>query len=491
MSEPTRGLRPTTSATTAIATAIALISTSACAVGMKYQRPEMPAPPAYRESLPQGWTDAQPRDSAPRGQWWSAFNDPDLDALEGRVSISNQNVLAAEAQFRAAQATVRVTRADEFPTVSLSPSATIAGGAARTLGTGAALAGSHLYSIPLDATYQADVWGSIRRSVKANAAIAQASAADLENARLLYESEIASDYFQLQGLDAEQRVLGSAVQSYERSLELTRDRFQGGVASMGDVALAETQLETARGQLTDVGIARAQFEHAIAVLTGRAPSEVSIPEATMESTPPTVTVGLPSTLLERRPDIAAAERRVAAANEQIGVARAAFYPALTFGGTAGSQAIAIADLLTTPTRIWSVGVQLAETLFDGGKRRAQVRLTQAEYDAAVATYKQAVLTGFQQVDDALVELDRLAQEADIASRAVAAAQQSVDIANIQYTGGLVNYLQVVTAQTSLLQNQRSAIDILTRRLVASVSLIQSLGGGWDASQLPSATEVRR
>jgi NodT family efflux transporter outer membrane factor (OMF) lipoprotein len=490
MSEPTRGLRPTTSATTAIATAIALISTSACAVGMKYQRPDVPTPPAYRESLPQGWTDAQPRDSAPRGQWWSPFNDPGLDALEGRVSISNQNVLAAEAQFRAAQAAVRVTRADEFPTVSLSPSATIAGGA-RTLGTGAALAGSHQYSIPLDATYQADVWGSIRRSVKANAAVAQASAADLENARLLYESEIASDYFQLQGLDAEQRVLGSAVQSYERSLELTRDRFQGGVASMGDVALAETQLETARGQLTDLGIARAQFEHAIAVLTGRAPSEVSIPESDVGSTPPTVTVGLPSTLLERRPDIAAAERRVAAANEQIGVARAAFYPALTFGGTAGSQAVAIADLLTTPTRLWSVGVQLAETLFDGGKRRAQVRLTQAEYDTAVATYKQTVLTGFQQVDDALVELDRLAQEAEIASRAVAAAQQSVDIANIQYTGGLVNYLQVVTAQTSLLQNQRSAIDILTRRLVASVSLIQSLGGGWDASQLPSSAEVRR
>jgi NodT family efflux transporter outer membrane factor (OMF) lipoprotein len=485
MSEPAQGLRPTTSPAIALATAIALISTSACAIGTKYQRPEMPAPPAYREPLPQGWTDAEPRDNAPRGQWWSAFNDPGLAALEERVSISNQNVLAAEAQFRAAQAAVGVTRADEFPTVALSPSATVAGGAARTLGPGTTFDGAHQYSIPLTATYQADVWGSIRRSVKANAAVAQASAADLENARLLYESEIASDYFQLQGLDAEQRVLESAVQSYERSLELTRDRFQGGVASMGDVALAETQLETARGQLTDLGIARAQFEHAIAVLTGRAPSELSIPEATTESTPPTLTVGLPSTLLERRPDIAAAERRVAAANEQIGVARAAFYPALTFGGTAGSQAAAIADLLTTPTHIWSLGAQLAQTLFDGGKRRAQVKLARADYDTAVATYKQTVLTGFQQVDDALVELDRLAEEAEIASRAVAAAQQSVDIANIQYTGGLVSYLQVVTAQTSLLQNQRSAIDILTRRLVASVSLIQALGGGWDASQLPT------
>jgi NodT family efflux transporter outer membrane factor (OMF) lipoprotein len=281
------------------------------------------------------------------------------------------------------------------------------------------------------------------------------------------------------------------VQSYERSLELTRDRFQGGVASMSDVALAETQLETARAQLTDVGIARAQFEHAIAVLTGRMPSALAIPPSTTQIVPPVVSVGLPSTLLQRRPDIAAAERRVAAANQQIGVAKAAFYPALTFGANVGSDAAAIADLLTTPTRIWSVGVQVAETLFDGGKRRARVRLSQADYDDAVATYKQTVLTGFEQVDDALVELRRLAQEADIAARAVAAAQQSLDLANIQYQGGLVSYLQVVTAQNSLLQNQRSAIEILTRRLVASVSLIQALGGGWDASQLPTSQQVRR
>jgi len=476
---------------TAIVTVLALISTSGCAVGMKYQRPDVSTPSAYREALPPGWTDAQPSDSAPRGQWWTVFNDPRLAGLEANVDISNQNVLAAEAQFRAAKAAVGVTRADEFPSVSLSPSATISSANSSAFGSNATN-GRHQYSIPLDASYEADIWGSIRRSVKANTAIAQASAADLENARLLYESEIASDYFQIQGLDAEQRVLESAVQSYERSLELTRDRFQGGVASMGDVALAETQLETARGQLTDLGIARAQFEHAIAVLTGRAPSELSIPASTTtETTPPTLSVGLPSTLLERRPDIAAAERRVAAANQQIGVAKAAFYPALTFGGNAGSQAAAIADLLTTPTHIWSLGAQLAETLFDGGKRRAQVKLTQAQYDTAVANYKQTVLTGFQQVDDALVELNRLAEEADIAARAVAAAQQSVDIANIQYTGGLVSYLQVVTAQTSLLQNQRSAIDILTRRLVASVSLIQALGGGWDASRLPSSTEVRR
>ena len=260
---------------------------------------------------------------------------------------------------------------------------------------------------------------------------------------------------------------------------------------MGDVALAQTQLETVRAQLTDLGIARAQFEHAIAVLTGRLPSELSLARSNSETPPPVLSVGLPSTLLERRPDIAAAERTVAAANQQIGIAKAAFFPALSFGGSAGSQALAIADLLTTPTRFWSVGVQLAATLFDGGKRRAQVRLTQAAYDATVANYKQTVLTGFQQVEDALVDLRTLAHEADIVERAVAAAQQSLDIATIQYRGGLASYLQVITAQTSLLQNQRATVDLLTRRLVASVSLIQALGGGWDASQLPSTQDVRR
>jgi len=478
MSERTRPL------TIVIAAVSALLSTSACAVGVKYQRPEMPAPPAFHESLPAGWTDAQPSDGAPRGRWWDVYKDSGLDALENRVSISNQNVLAAEAQFRAARAAVRVTRAGQFPTVSTTPSAAVSG-------TGAASGTTRQYSMPVDVTYEADVWGSIRRSVAANAAVAQASAAELENARLLYQAELASDYFQIQGLDAEQRLLEATVKSYEQYLQLTQDRFQGGVASMGDVALAQTQLETVRAQLTDLAIARAQFEHAIAVLTGRLPSDLSIPPSINETPPPVLSVGLPSTLLERRPDIAAAERQVAAANQQIGVAKAAFYPALSFGGSAGSQAAAIANLLTTPTRLWSVGAQVAETLFDGGKRRAQVRLTQAAYDATVSNYRQTVLTGFQQVEDALVELRTLAQEAEIVERAVAAAQQSLDIATIQYRGGLASYLQVITAQTSLLQNQRETVDLLTRRLVASVSLIQALGGGWDVSQLPSTQEVRR
>lgn len=461
-----------------------LLLSTACAIGPKYMRPEMPSPLAYRETPPSGWATAQPDDAALRGQWWTMFNQPGLDALEEQVNISNQNVLAAEAQYRAARAAVHVAAADRFPTVTTSPSVTHTGG-------GAALNHGDLFNVPVDVSYEADVWGSIRRTVKANAAIAQASAADLENARLLYESELAADYFQVQGLDADRELLEQTVRSYEEYLKLTQDRFQGGVVSMADVALAQTQLESARAQLTDVGIARAQFEHAIAVLTGHAPADVSIPQATAQSSLPVVPAGLPSSLLERRPDIASAERRVAAANEQIGVAKAAFYPVLSLGGSAGSQAAAVADLFTAPTRLWSVGAQLAETLFDGGKRRAQVKVTQAAYDTTVANYKETVLTGFQQVEDALADLRILANETEIVNRAIVAAQQSLDISTIQYRGGLVNYLQVITAQTTLLQNQRDNVDLRTRQLLASVSLIQSLGGGWSSSQLPTTQEVRR
>ena len=461
-----------------------LLVSSACAVGPTYRRPEVPAPATFKEDLPSGWKDAQPNDGTPRGAWWTAYNDPQLDALEDRVRISNQNVLAAEAQFRAAEASVRVARAAQFPVVSASAAA------ARTSGPGDATAHSQ-YTLPIDVTYQADVWGSIRRTVRANTDVAQASAADLENARLLYQTELAADYFQLQGLDADRRLLDATTKSYEQYAQLTKDRYDGGVASMADVDLAQTQLETARAQLVDLSIPRAQFEHAIAVLTGQPPSAVSLPDASNQSALPPVQVGLPSTLLERRPDVAAAERQVAAANEQIGIAKAAFYPSLIFGGSVGSQAEAIVDLLTAPTHLWSVGAQLAETLFDGGKRRAQVRLTEADYDATVANYRQIVLTAFQQVEDGLAEMRILAQEGEIVGRAVTAAQQSLDISTIQYRGGLASYLQVITAQTSLLQNQRATVDIVTKRLVASVSLIQALGGGWDASQLPSAKEVRR
>lgn len=460
-----------------------LLISNACMIGPKYHRPGVPAPPAFKEELPSGWKEAQPNDGAVRGQWWKVYNDPRLDTLEDQVSISNQNVLAAEAQFREAKAAVGIARSGQFPTVTAAPSAT-------RFGTGTASGGGRLYTIPIDLSYQIDVWGSIRRSVAANSAIAQASAAELENARLLYQAELAADYFQIQGLDASRQLLEATVKSYEQYVQLTQDRYDGGVASMGDVALAQTQLETARAQLVDLGVQRAQVEHAIAVLAGKPPSDLSILAASNQSPPPASLIGLPSILLERRPDVAAAERQVATANEQIGIAKAAFYPSLTFGASAGWQTTAILDLLNWPSRFWSLGPQLAETLFDAGKRRAQVKLTQAAYDATVANYRQTVLTAFQQVEDSLAQLRILSEEAEVTSRAVKAAQQSLEISTIQYRGGLANYLQVITSQTSTLQNQRTAVDILTRRMVASVSLIQALGGGWDASQLPSSQELR-
>jgi NodT family efflux transporter outer membrane factor (OMF) lipoprotein len=392
-------------------------------------------------------------------------------------------VLSADAQFRAAKAAVRVARAGLFPTVTASPSATRSGGGASGL--------RRLYTIPIDFIYQIDIWGNIRRGVAANSAIAQASAAELENARLLYQAELAADYFQIVGLDATRRLLDTTVKSYERYVQITQDRFDGGVASMGDVALAQTQLETARAQLVDLGVQRAQFEHAIAVLAGKPPSGLSIPVAPSQAPPPVSLVGIPSALLERRPDVAAAERQVAAANEQIGIAKAALYPSLTLNASAGLQSTTTADLFAWPSRFWSVGPQLAATLFDAGRRRAQVKVTEATYDATVANYRQTVLTAFEQVEDSLAQLRILAEEAEITGRAVKAAEQSLAISTDQYLGGLTNYLQVITAQTSALQNQRTAVDILTRRMVASVSLIQALGGGWDASELPSSRDVLR
>jgi NodT family efflux transporter outer membrane factor (OMF) lipoprotein len=379
---------------------------------------------------------------------------------------------------------VRIARAGLFPTVTAAPSATDSG-------TGTPSGVRRLYTIPVDLGYQIDVWGSIRRGVAANSALAQASAAQLGNARLLYQAELAADYFQIQGLDASQQLLEATVKSYEQNVQLTQNRFDGGVASQGDVALAQTQLETARVQLVDLGVERAQFEHAIAVLTGKPPSDLSIPAAPNQSPPPVSSIGIPSALLERRPDVAAAERQVAAANEQIGIAKAAFYPSLAFSAGAGLETTVIGDLFTWPSRFWSVGPQLAETLFEGGKRRAQVKLTEAAYDATVASYRQTVLMAFQQVEDSLAQLRILSEEGVIADRAVKSAQQSLDISTAQYRGGLANYLQVITAQTSLLQNQRSVVDILTRRMAASVSLIQALGGGWNATQLPSSGDVLR
>jgi NodT family efflux transporter outer membrane factor (OMF) lipoprotein len=449
-----------------------LLLLNSCMVGPKYVRPTVQTPAAFKEEPPAGWKDAQPNDGALRGNWWTAYNDPQLNALEDQVSISNQNVLAAEARFREAQADVSIARSQLFPTVSSGPSGTVS----ETGNSGL----KQSFAIPIGAAYSVDIWGSIRRSVRSNSDIAQASAAELQNAKLLYQAELAEDYFQVQGLESQAQLLKGAVDSYEHYLQLTKDRYSGGVATMADVSLAETQLETARSQLTDLGAQRAQFEHAMAVLTGKPPSELSISVTARQAPPPVTSVGLPSSLLERRPDIAASERQVAAANEQIGIAKSAFFPSLTLSGTLASQ---LTTLMSAPTTFWSLGPQLLATIFDGGKRRAQVKLSEATYDETVSNYRQTVLTAFQQVEDGLSDLRILADEADTTDRAVKAAQQSLDISTDQYRGGITNYLQVITSQTSTLQNQRAAAEILTRRMLASVSLIQALGGNWDASQL--------
>ncbi|HUI41855.1 MAG TPA: efflux transporter outer membrane subunit [Terriglobia bacterium] len=472
-----------------------LLLTGACVVGPNYHRPTAPVPAAYKETPPPPvaaagaeWSPAQPSEGAARGKWWEVYNDPQLNALEEQVSISNQNVLLAEAQFREAEDAARVARSSLFPTVTSSPSISTS----RTSGTlfnvnaGNLTSGErNSYDLPFTVSYLADIWGSIRRSARASAETAQASFAELENARLSYHAALAQDYFELHGSDGEQDLLQRTVQSYTDSLQLTKDRFASGVASGADVAQAQAQLDTTRAQLIDLGVARAQLEHAIAILTGKPPAALSIPAAPNKLEPPPVPVGLPSTLLERRPDIASAERQMAAANEQIGIAQAAYYPSLTLSATGGLESGSISQWLTWPSRFWSLGPTLAETLFDAGRRRAQVAGAQAAFDASVATYRQTVLTGFQQVEDNLAALRILAGEATAEDAAIHAAQQSLDISTYQYKAGTVDYLTVLTEQTILLQDQVQAVNILTRRMTASVLLIEALGGGWDASALPA------
>ena len=422
-----------------------------------------------------------------------------------KVELSNQNVIAAMARYREAVDQVQIARAALFPTVAASPSVVVTRGSSlssrgqlisgsSSSSTGATSGGTSgssgsgvnvNYAMPFDISYQADIWGNIRRSVTASKDTAQASAADLENAKLTFQAQLAQIYFQLHGLDADANLLRRNVIVFEQSLQLTQERFNAGVASGADVAQAKTLLETTRAQLIDVGVGRAQFEHAIAVLIGETPAMVSIPEEIVNRPPPQIPLGLPSTLIERRPDVAATERAIAAANEQIGISKAAFFPMLTLGGTGGFVSTSLATLFTVPSLFWSVGPQLAATLFDGGLRKGQLRLSKDAYDASVATYRQTVLTAFQQVEDQLSSLRILEQEQSVQEEARKAAQEAVDIAMAQYRAGTADYLAVIVLQATLLQAERQEIDILTRRLTASVLLIEALGGGWDTSQLPS------
>jgi len=467
---------------------------SACRVGPNYHRPPAPVPPAYKELPPPNspqaseWAPAQPNDGLARGKWWEIYNDPELNALEEQVSISNQNLKQAEAQFREAKLNVRIARSYLYPTLTTNPTITRSRNSLTAVANSKAFSRT-TYDLPVDVSYEADIWGAVRREFQAIAENAQISDAQLESARLSYQAELAQDYFSLRGSDGAKALLEDTVKSYQEYLKLTQDRFNSGVASGADVAQATTQLNTAKAQLIDLDVARSQFEHAIAVLTGKPPAELSVTRRPIQNTPPPVPVGVPSQLLERRPDIATAERQMASANEQIGIAKAAFYPTVSISAVTGLESAQFAKWITWPSRFWSVGPQLAETIFDAGRRRATVQQTIDAYDGTVANYRQTVLIAFQQVEDGLAALRVLENEAQAQEDAVKSAQNSLDISTYQYKAGTVNYLSVLTEQTILLQDQVQALNILTRRMNASVQLIEALGGGWNASKLPTVHDL--
>jgi NodT family efflux transporter outer membrane factor (OMF) lipoprotein len=477
--------KPRTLATAAIAGMLVIFT--ACAVGPDYVRPKAEVPAAYKEAAE--WKVAQPQEAAVRGAWWKIFQDPQLDALEEQVNISNQNVAIAEAQFRQARAVVQAARAGYFPTVAIGASAT------RSLGSsnaGNALGTANQVSDLLltgTASWEPDIWGKVRRTVEASQAGAQASAADLESIRLSTQAALAQDYFQLCALDAQKKLLEATVAAYQKSLDLTNRRYASGVSSKADVLQAETQLKTTQAQAIDVGVQRAQLEHAVALLVGKPASVLSIPVTPLAATPVAVPFGIPSELLERRPDIAAAERRLAAANAQIGVAKAAYFPNIILSATGGFESSHLFDWLSWPSRLWSVGLALTETVFDAGLRSALTDQARAAYDATVASYRQTVLGGFQEVEDNLAALRILEDESRIQGEAVSAARRSVELSMNQYRAGTISYLDVVTVQAILLVNERTAIDILGRRMAASVLLIKAIGGGWNSSTLPSNKDL--
>jgi NodT family efflux transporter outer membrane factor (OMF) lipoprotein len=461
---------------------------AACAVGPVYKTPTTDVPAAFKEQPPAGvapgdWKPAQPQDAMQRGKWWEIFGDSRLNALEEQVAVSNQTLAQAEAQFRGARAAVREARAGLFPTVTAGASATNSRASAGT--TGLRSGGTTtVYQTPIDVSYEADVWGRVRRQIEANVATAQASAADVEAVRLSLQAELAADWFQLHGLDQQRQLLDTAIAGYQKTLQINVNRHNQGVASGADVAQAETQLETTRAEAIDLGVARAQLEHAIAILTGKPPAELTIAVAPLGVAPPAIPLELPGELLQRRPDIAAAERRVAAANAQIGVATAAYFPSLTLSASGGFASSTLSNLFSLPNRFWSIGPQLLATVFDAGRRRAVTAQAQAAYDANVAAYRESVLTAFQNVEDNLAALRILSDEATQQAAAVAAAERSLTLAQNRYDGGITSYLEVITAENAALANERTAVDIAARRLIASVNLVKALGGGWRAEELP-------
>ena len=461
---------------------------AACQVGPDYERPPADAPAAYKEA-PEGWKIAQPADAIARGTWWEIYSDPVLDGLERQVEVSNQNLKAFEAAFRQASAIIREARASYFPTIEGSASVTRSQTGAGATGSQNTVGGPgqpHTrYQVQgAVSDWELDLWGRIGRLVEGDIATAQASAGDLASARLSAQAQLATAYFQLRVSDALKRLFDSEVDAFARSLQITQNRYRAGTAARVDVVQAQAQLDSTRAQAIAVGVQRAQFEHAIAVLIGKAPAEFSLAPTTTVFTTPMVPPDLPSRLLERRPDIAAAERRIAAANAQIGVAIAGYYPDLTFSASYGYQGANVNTLFGPSTRFWSLGPNLAQTFFDGGLRHAQVDVARASYDQAVANYRQTVLTAFQQIEDNLASLRILEQQAAVQADAVRSAREAERLTLNQYLAGVVSYTNVITAQTVALNNEQTELTILQSRMVASVVLIQALGGGWNAQQLP-------
>jgi NodT family efflux transporter outer membrane factor (OMF) lipoprotein len=474
--------------------ALALLASS-CTVGPKYVRPTSAASPNFKEPLPEaykelGWKTGQPRDDVSKGKWWEVFGDADLNALEEQIDLNNQNIAQSEANYRSARAAVRVARAGLYPQVTTGPSVTGSRSSGNISSSGPikTSAGS-LIDLPFDASWEADVWGRVRKGIEANIETAQASAGDLETMRLSLQAELALDYFQLHGEDAVKQLLDTTVQAYQKALDLTNNRYNQGVASQIDVVQARTQLEQTRAQATDTMVTRQQLEHAIATLIGKPPSALTIPVKVIKTPPPAIPVGIPSQLLERRPDIAANERRVAAANANVGVTVAAFYPDITISAAGGIEGTSLVNLFTWPSRFWSLGPTVSYTLLDFGKRQGTLEQAQAAYDSAVAVYRQSVLQSFQDVEDYLAALRVLEQEAKEQAAAVAAAERSLELANNQYTGGITAYLQVITAQAIALSNEQTAVQLLTKRQTACVSLIKAIGGDFNVAGLPKPKEV--
>jgi NodT family efflux transporter outer membrane factor (OMF) lipoprotein len=459
-----------------------------CAVGPKYKTPVAPAPPAYKEIG--NWKTATPSDQNLGGKWWEIFQDPQLNSLEEQINVSNQNLKAALAQYQESRAALRYVRADYYPTVTAGASAARQKFSGNRPPQTATFSGRTFYDfvVPVSFSYQLNAWGRVSKNVESYREQAQASAADLAVINLSLHSLLAVDYFAARSLDAEEKLLRDTVNQYQQALQLNEDRYQGGLASEVEVEQARTILETTRAQMVDVGVARAGYEHAVAVLMGKPPANFTLPPLPLTTPPPAIPVGVPSELLERRPDIAASERLVASANAQVGLARAAYYPLVNIFGSGGFESGVITTLLQGPSALWSIGASASATIFDVGRRRALNDQAMASYDSTVASYRETVLTAFQQVEDNLAALRILEDEAGVQAAAVQAAQRSLELSNTRYEGGVTSYLEVITAQNAALSDEVTAVNILGRRMASAVLLIQALGGGWDKSSLPARPE---